>query len=96
MDDQLSQAALDYHRYPQPGKIAVATPTKGMSNQRDLALTLQLAVAWSTQRPARRQRRRSTGEREHRAFGKYGLGRKTFRARIVLAQADSIGIRGNP
>ena len=37
MEDALAQAALDYHRYPMPGKIAV-TPTKGMSNQRDLAL----------------------------------------------------------
>ena len=27
MEDQLAQAALDYHRYPTPGKIAV-TPTK--------------------------------------------------------------------
>ena len=32
MEDQLCQAALDYHRYPQPGKISVL-PTKGMSNQ---------------------------------------------------------------
>ena len=44
MDDQLSQAALDYHRYPTPGKIAV-TPTKGMSNQRDLALAYSPGVA---------------------------------------------------
>ena len=44
MDDQLNQAALDYHRYPTPGKIAV-TPTKGMSNQRDLALAYSPGVA---------------------------------------------------
>jgi malate dehydrogenase (oxaloacetate-decarboxylating)(NADP+) len=44
MDDQLSQAALDYHRHPAPGKIAV-TPTKGMSNQRDLALAYSPGVA---------------------------------------------------
>ena len=37
MDDQLDQAALDYHRFPQPGKIAVM-PTKAMTNQRDLSL----------------------------------------------------------
>ena len=37
MDDQLGQSALDYHRYPTPGKISI-TPTKGMTNQRDLAL----------------------------------------------------------
>ena len=44
MDDALAQAALDYHRYPTPGKIAV-TPTKGMSNQRDLALAYSPGVA---------------------------------------------------
>ena len=44
MDDPLAQAALDYHRYPTPGKISV-TPTKGMSNQRDLALAYSPGVA---------------------------------------------------
>jgi len=44
MDDQLARSALDYHRYPQPGKISV-TPTKGMSNQRDLALAYSPGVA---------------------------------------------------
>jgi malate dehydrogenase (oxaloacetate-decarboxylating)(NADP+) len=44
MDDQLGQAALDYHRFPKPGKISV-TPTKGMSNQRDLALAYSPGVA---------------------------------------------------
>ena len=44
MEDALAQAALDYHRYPTPGKIAV-TPTKGMSNQRDLALAYSPGVA---------------------------------------------------
>jgi malate dehydrogenase (oxaloacetate-decarboxylating)(NADP+) len=44
MADQMAQAALDYHRYPTPGKIAV-TPTKGMSNQRDLALAYSPGVA---------------------------------------------------
>ena len=44
MEDALARAALDYHRYPMPGKIAV-TPTKGMSNQRDLALAYSPGVA---------------------------------------------------
>src|SRR5215207_3473488 len=44
MADQLAQAALDYHRYPTPGKISV-TPTKGMSNQHDLALAYSPGVA---------------------------------------------------
>src|SRR3712207_2679099 len=37
MDEQLDKAALEYHRLPRPGKIAVM-PTKAMTNQRDLSL----------------------------------------------------------
>jgi malic enzyme len=37
MDEALRNAALDYHEFPEPGKISV-TPTKAMVNQRDLAL----------------------------------------------------------
>jgi malate dehydrogenase (oxaloacetate-decarboxylating)(NADP+) len=44
MDPSLRQAALDYHRLPKPGKIAVA-PTKGLTNQRDLALAYSPGVA---------------------------------------------------
>ena len=44
MDDQLRKAALDYHRLPVPGKISV-TPTKGLVNQRDLALAYTPGVA---------------------------------------------------
>ncbi|MFQ8433190.1 NADP-dependent malic enzyme [Amaricoccus sp. W119] len=44
MKDDLAQAALEYHRYPTAGKIAVM-PTKGMSNQRDLALAYSPGVA---------------------------------------------------
>src|SRR6476660_3081083 len=44
MDDQLRQAAHEYHQYPTPGKIAV-TPTKGLLNQRDLALAYTPGVA---------------------------------------------------
>ncbi len=44
MDDQLRKAALDYHRFPTPGKIAIA-PTKGLVNQRDLALAYTPGVA---------------------------------------------------
>jgi malate dehydrogenase (oxaloacetate-decarboxylating)(NADP+) len=43
-DDQLRKAALEYHRHPVPGKIAV-TPTKGLINQRDLALAYTPGVA---------------------------------------------------
>jgi len=44
MDEQLSRAALDYHRLPTPGKISIL-PTKGLSNQRDLALAYSPGVA---------------------------------------------------
>jgi malate dehydrogenase (oxaloacetate-decarboxylating)(NADP+) len=44
MDDQLRKAAHEYHRFPTPGKIAVAA-TKGLSNQRDLALAYTPGVA---------------------------------------------------
>ena len=45
-DDPLSRAALDYHRYPTPGKIPV-TPTKDMTTQRDLALAYSPGVAFA-------------------------------------------------
>ena len=41
---QLRQAALEYHEFPIPGKISV-TPTKQLSNQRDLALAYSPGVA---------------------------------------------------
>ncbi len=44
MDEQLRRAALDYHRTPTPGKLSV-TPTKGLTNQRDLALAYSPGVA---------------------------------------------------
>ncbi|CAN5386541.1 NADP-dependent malic enzyme [soil metagenome] len=44
MDDTLRRAALDYHRYPQPGKLRIE-PTKRMVNQRDLALAYSPGVA---------------------------------------------------
>ncbi|WP_245103282.1 NADP-dependent malic enzyme [Acinetobacter baumannii] len=45
MDDQsLKQATLNYHEYPNPGKISV-TPSKQLVNQRDLALAYSPGVA---------------------------------------------------
>ncbi len=44
MDEALRRAALDYHRYPRPGKIAV-TPTKALTNQNDLSLAYSPGVA---------------------------------------------------
>jgi malate dehydrogenase (oxaloacetate-decarboxylating)(NADP+) len=40
----LRQAALEYHEFPRPGKIAIA-PTKQLTNQRDLALAYSPGVA---------------------------------------------------
>jgi len=40
----LKQAALEYHQFPTPGKIAIA-PTKQLTNQRDLALAYTPGVA---------------------------------------------------
>jgi len=44
MTDNLREAALDYHRYPTPGKISV-TPTKPMATARDLSLAYSPGVA---------------------------------------------------
>jgi len=44
MDERLRNAALEYHRLPQPGKIAV-TPTKPLFTQGDLALAYSPGVA---------------------------------------------------
>jgi malate dehydrogenase (oxaloacetate-decarboxylating)(NADP+) len=48
MDDDFRQAALDYHRFPRPGKIAIE-PTKRMATQRDLALAYSPGVAAACQ-----------------------------------------------
>lgn len=44
MDENLRKAALEYHELGRPGKLAV-TPTKQLSNQRDLALAYSPGVA---------------------------------------------------
>ena len=44
MAEDFDKAALDYHRYPTPGKLSVE-PTKRMATQRDLALAYSPGVA---------------------------------------------------
>ncbi len=44
MDDDFRKAALDYHRLPRPGKLAIE-PIKRMATQRDLALAYSPGVA---------------------------------------------------
>src|SRR5882762_6470183 len=44
MSEDLRDSALEYHRLPTPGKIAV-TPTKPLANQHDLALAYTPGVA---------------------------------------------------
>jgi malic enzyme len=45
-EQALREAALDYHRYPVRGKISI-TPTKPLSNQRDLSLAYSPGVAYA-------------------------------------------------
>jgi len=42
--ETLAEAALNYHRYPVPGKLEISA-TKNMVNQRDLALAYSPGVA---------------------------------------------------
>ncbi|MCK9379908.1 MAG: NADP-dependent malic enzyme [Sulfuritalea sp.] len=44
MDERIRAAALEYHRNPKPGKIAV-TPTKALTSQTDLSLAYSPGVA---------------------------------------------------
>jgi malate dehydrogenase (oxaloacetate-decarboxylating)(NADP+) len=44
MDEDFRKAALDYHRFPRPGKLSVE-PTKRMATQRDLGLAYSPGVA---------------------------------------------------
>ncbi len=43
-DDKLRDSALEYHRFPTPGKLAIVA-TKPLANQRDLALAYSPGVA---------------------------------------------------
>jgi malate dehydrogenase (oxaloacetate-decarboxylating)(NADP+) len=43
-DDKLRDSALEYHRLPTPGKLAIVA-TKPLANQRDLALAYSPGVA---------------------------------------------------
>jgi malate dehydrogenase (oxaloacetate-decarboxylating)(NADP+) len=45
-EQKLREDALEYHRKPVPGKIALQ-PTKGLSNQRDLSLAYSPGVAYA-------------------------------------------------
>src|SRR5216684_4384840 len=44
MADKLRESALEYHRLPTPGKLAIVA-TKPLANQRDLALAYSPGVA---------------------------------------------------
>jgi len=48
MDDDFRKEALDYHRLPRPGKLAIE-PTKRMATQHDLALAYSPGVAAACQ-----------------------------------------------
>ena len=44
--DELRRAALEYHEFPTPGKVAIAA-TKQLVNQRDLALAKASGIGWT-------------------------------------------------
>jgi len=44
MSDKLKESALQYHRYPKPGKIRIA-PTKALTTRQDLSLAYSPGVA---------------------------------------------------
>ncbi|MEX2642829.1 MAG: NADP-dependent malic enzyme [Acetobacterales bacterium] len=46
MSDSFRDSALDYHRLPQPGKLAIA-PTKPLANQLDLSLAYSPGVGYA-------------------------------------------------
>ena len=45
-EEQLRDAALEYHEFPTPGRVSIA-PTKALANLRDLALAYSLGVAYA-------------------------------------------------
>src|SRR5919204_1635807 len=45
-EEQLRIDALQYHEFPTPGKISI-TPTKALTNQRDLSLAYSPGVAYA-------------------------------------------------
>ncbi len=59
MDEDLRKSALEYHRLPRPGKIAILA-TKQLTNQRDLALAYSPGVAIACE-----EIRRDPGEAVH-------------------------------
>ncbi len=59
MSDDLSEGALYYHRFPQPGKLAIQA-TKPLANQRDLALAYSPGVAAACQEIVRDPREVTT------------------------------------
>ncbi|MGQ0510037.1 MAG: NADP-dependent malic enzyme [Betaproteobacteria bacterium] len=59
MDEELRKNALEYHRLPRPGKIAILA-TKQLTNQRDLALAYSPGVAAACE-----EIRRDPGEAVH-------------------------------
>ncbi|PIE45057.1 MAG: NADP-dependent malic enzyme [Gammaproteobacteria bacterium] len=48
MSDDFKNQALDYHKHPKPGKVAIVA-TKSMANQRDLSLAYSPGVAHACQ-----------------------------------------------
>ncbi len=78
MSDDLKTAALRYHEFPKPGKWEI-TPTKQMTNQRDLALAYSPGVAAAC----------SEIERDPRLADRY-----TNRANLVAVISNGTAVLG--
>jgi malic enzyme len=73
---ELRRAALEYHEFPTPGKVAIAA-TKQLTNQRDLALAYSPAsrhLRRNRRRPQQRlqvqPRQRERSKRSNRDLGR--------------------------
>jgi hypothetical protein len=78
---ELKRAALEYHEFPTPGKLAIAA-TKQLTNQRDLALAYSPGVAAALRRNRGRPEQRlqvhqprQPGGRHHQRHRRAGPGR---------------------
>ena len=77
---ELRRAALEYHEFPTPGKVAIHA-TKQLVNQHDLALAYSPGVAAPLRRDRQRPQQRlqvhqprQLGGRDHQRHRRVGLG----------------------
>ncbi|MGQ9658498.1 MAG: phosphate acyltransferase [Thermochromatium sp.] len=85
-----NQSALDYHRYPKPGKLEVKA-TKPLANQRDLVLAYSPSVAAACREDERVLQVAHQAVRE-------GIARPLLigRPEVIEAQIKALGLRLHP